>query len=109
MASGGRVNPQIPERTALVLGGGGLKGFAHIGVLRPLEERARTLRRRDLLRINHLGMLLERMRSPALYLEEPLRQLCSEIAPAGTFRDLPMPLLVNTVDIERGTQVVWGL
>jgi NTE family protein len=141
MAIGGRVNSQIPERTALVLGGGGLKGFAHIGVLRALEERgirpaviagtsigaligaawagglsvadmeerARLLRRRDLLRINHLGMLLERMRSPSLYLEEPLRQLCSEITPTGTFRDVEMPLLVNTVDIERGTQVVWGL
>src|ERR671916_1299224 len=27
------------HRTALVLGGGGLKGFAHLGVLRALEER----------------------------------------------------------------------
>ncbi|MBI1809651.1 MAG: patatin-like phospholipase family protein, partial [Gemmatimonadetes bacterium] len=30
---------QLPERIALVLGGGGLKGFAHIGVIRALEER----------------------------------------------------------------------
>ncbi|MEP7086854.1 MAG: patatin-like phospholipase family protein [Gemmatimonadota bacterium] len=29
----------VPQRTALVLGGGGLKGFAHIGVMRALEER----------------------------------------------------------------------
>jgi NTE family protein len=29
----------LPDRLALVLGGGGLKGFAHIGVLRALEER----------------------------------------------------------------------
>ncbi len=29
----------LPERIALVLGGGGLKGFAHIGVLRALAER----------------------------------------------------------------------
>ena len=29
----------VPERVALVLGGGGLKGFAHIGVLRAFEER----------------------------------------------------------------------
>ena len=27
------------RKVALVLGGGGLKGFAHIGVLRALEER----------------------------------------------------------------------
>ena len=131
----------VPERTALVLGGGGLKGFAHIGVLRALEERgirpavyagtsigaymaaayvsgmgldamadrARALRRRDLFRINHMGMLLERMRSPSLYLEGPLRELCSAVAPDCTFADLDVPLLVNTVDVERGTQLVWGL
>src|SRR3989337_2563289 len=29
----------LPERFALVLGGGGLKGFAHIGLLRAFEER----------------------------------------------------------------------
>jgi NTE family protein len=129
------------KRIALVLGGGGLKGFAHIGVLRALKERgirpvlfagtsigaliaaaraggmseiemaerARTLRRRDLFRINHLGMLMERMRSPSLYLEEPLRALCDAICPRGTFDELGTSLLVNTVDIERGTKVVWGL
>src|SRR5471030_1430896 len=30
----------LPERVALVLGGGGLKGFAHIGLLRAFEERS---------------------------------------------------------------------
>jgi NTE family protein len=135
------VNIALPRRTALVLGGGGLKGFAHIGVLRALEERgivptvfagtsigamiaaahaggmsldqmeqrALDLRRRDLFRLNHMGMLLERMRSPSLYLEEPLRELCETTAPSGTFEDLNSTLLVNTVDVERGTQVVWGL
>src|SRR5579862_8655739 len=29
----------LPARVALVLGGGGLKGFAHIGLLRAFEER----------------------------------------------------------------------
>lgn len=137
-----RKRPDIPAQTALVLGGGGLKGFAHIGVLRALEEygvrpsvvagtsigaligaayalgvpasemakRARTLKRRDLFRINHMGMLLERMRSPSLYLEDRLRTLCASVIPAdATFRDTKIPLLVNTVDIESGTQVVWGL
>src|SRR3954451_1310949 len=96
-----------PRRIALVLGGGGMKGFAHIGVMQALEERgivptsyagtsigallagaslggtsigdlrprAESLRRLDLFRINHLGMLLERMLSPSNYLEEPLRNL----------------------------------
>jgi len=129
------------RRIVLVLGGGGMKGFAHIGVLRALEEagvrptcfagtsigaliaaaylggmsldemerRALGLRRRDLFRINHVGVLLERMRSPSIYLEEPLRALCSNAVPRTTFDKLPAPLLVNTVDVERGTQVVWGL
>src|ERR1051326_5000900 len=129
------------KRVALVLGGGGMKGFAHIGVLRALEERkirpttyagtsigpliaaaavgrmpveemarrAESLRRRDLFRINHFGMLLERMRSPSIYLEEPLRELTHAVVPEGTFADLPGRLLVNTVDIERGMQVIWGL
>ena len=93
------------RRVALVLGGGGMKGFAHIGVMKALEERgitptlyagtsigamlaaarvggmsadelgrrAETLRRRDLFRLNHFGMLMERMRSPSIYLEDPLR------------------------------------
>jgi NTE family protein len=128
-------------RIALVLGGGGVKGFAHIGVIRALEERgirpavyagtsigalvaaaavrgmsademtrrAAPLRRRDLFRINHLGMVMERMRSPSIYLGEPLRDMVDDVVPAGTFENLPRPLLVNTVDLERATQVVWGL
>jgi NTE family protein len=129
------------RKIALVLGGGGIKGFAHIGVLKALEERgieptlyagtsigamiaaaavagmspeelarrAESLRRRDLFRINHFGMLMERMKSQSIYLEEPLRNLCNAIAPSGTFDELTKPLLVNTVDLERGTQIVWGL
>ena len=142
--------PSLPLRThggpasrriALVLGGGGLKGFAHIGVLRalaersivpdiyagtsigalisaahisgtPIEEltaRAEALRKRDLFRINHMGMLLERMRSPSIYLEEPLRALVGSAVPDVTFAELPKRLLVNTVDLDRGARVVWGL
>ncbi|HEY5060492.1 MAG TPA: patatin-like phospholipase family protein [Gemmatimonadaceae bacterium] len=129
-----------PRRIALVLGGGGMKGFAHIGVMRALEERGITptvyagtsigamlgaarvggisvpdlearavkLRRRDLFRLNHFGMLMERMRSPSIYLEEPLRELCRSVVPDGTFDDLALPLLVNTVDLERGMPVIWG-
>ena len=128
-------------RIGLVLGGGGLKGFAHIGVLRALEERgirpvlyagtsigaliatayaggmsveemtrrASSLRRRDLFRINPVGMLLARVRCPSLYLEETLRALCENVCPRGTFEQLPVPVLVNTVDLERGTMLVWGL
>jgi NTE family protein len=129
------------RKIALVLGGGGMKGFAHIGVLKALEERgirpvlyagtsigamlaaatvagmsadelarrAESLRRRDLFRLNHFGMLMDRMRSRSIYMEEPLRDLTSAIVKEGTFDGLPVSLLVNTVDLERGTQIVWGL
>src|SRR5689334_24350773 len=95
------------KRVALVLGGGGMKGFAHIGVLRALEERgikpsvyagtsigaliasaaagglavddmaerARALRKRDLFRLNRLGMVLNRLQLPAIYLDRPLRDI----------------------------------
>ena len=39
MLLSGSMGSSFPARTALVLGGGGLKGFAHIGVLRALRER----------------------------------------------------------------------
>lgn len=132
---------KFAERTALVLGGGGLKGFAHIGVMRALEERgirpttyagtsigaligaarvggvwldemerrAMALSKRDLFRLNRVGMLVDRSRASSLYLEQPLRDLVDAVTPAGTFRDLPERLLVNTVDLERGTILVWGL
>lgn len=133
-------SPTSP-RIAVVLGGGGLKGFAHIGVLQELEargiepvlyagtsigaliaaaracgvstgelaERAARLRRRHLFRINHVGMVMDRMRSASLYLEAPLRELVMSVVPHRRFRDCDMPLLVNTVDLEHGTQMVWGL
>jgi NTE family protein len=129
------------SRVALVLGGGGLKGFAHIGVFRALRElgieptvvagtsigaligaayvrgmpptemadRARGLKRRDLFRLNRMGMLLERQHSPAIYLEEPLRQVVESVVTPIRFDELKKTLLVNTVDLERGSQVVWGL
>jgi NTE family protein len=135
-----RPHDERAPRVAVVLGGGGLKGFAHIGALRAIEEmgirptlyagtsigaliasahvgglplesmatRAAALKRRDIFRLNHVGMLLERMRAPSMYLEEPLRALCESNTPKCTFDALPTPLIVNTVDIERGTLVPWG-
>src|SRR5438067_11133382 len=128
------------RRIALVLGGGGMKGFAHIGVLQALNERgikptlyagtsigallgaafaggmganemaerAISMRRRDLFRINHLGMIKDRMNAQSIYLEEPLRSVVEAVVPRGTFAELGKPLFVNTVDIERATQVIWG-
>jgi len=132
--------PRQPK-VALVLGGGGLKGFAHIGVLTALAElgieplifagtsigslicaahvhgmrteemadHARRLRRRDLFRLNRLGMLLERTHAPSIYQGGPLREVCESVVKDATFDELDKRLLVNTVDIQRGSPVVWGL
>jgi NTE family protein len=54
-------------------------------------------------------MILDRMRSRSIYTEEPLRLLCEAAIPEGNFSALPRRLLVNTVDIEHGARVVWGL
>lgn len=141
LETGRRLSPPLPARVALVLGGGGLKGFAHIGVLRAFEERgirptvvagssigsliaaayvggmplgemerrAVAIVKRDLFRIDHLHMVTRRMLAPSLYLPGPLEAMVREIVPDCTFRELHAPLLVNTVDLERGAQVVWGL
>lgn len=137
-----KAEPRIRRRkVALVLGGGGLKGFAHIGVLRALdeigikpavyagtsigslisaaavggmpieemEEHARTLRRRDLFRLNRLGIVLERTHAPSIYQAAPLREVCESVVRDMSFNDLSTTLLVNTVDLQRGSPVVWGL
>jgi NTE family protein len=126
---------------SLVLSGGGLKGLAHIGVLRALEERgmvpslvvgvsmgaliggawaagrrireledrALSLERGDVFRIAHLDMALRRMLSPAVYRREPLDRIINDLVGERTFRDLEHRLLVNTVDINSGHQMLWGL
>lgn len=127
-------------RIGVVMGGGALKGLAHVGALRAIREagitpslyagssigamiaaaaasgrspeelttRALSFKRRDLFRINHMGMLMERMMSPSIYLESPLRALCNELVNEGTFEEFVTPLLVSAVDLERGLPVVFG-
>jgi NTE family protein len=128
-------------RFALVLGGGGLRGLAHIGVIEALVEReldpveivgnsvgsliaaawcngthigeirsgAERLVRSDLFRIAHFNMAFRRMLSPAVYRREPLEALARRFLGSTTFDGLQRPLLVNTVDINAGTPVFWGL
>jgi NTE family protein len=126
---------------SLVLSGGGLKGLAHIGVLRALEERglqpslvigvsmgaliaaawasgrrvreledrALSLERSDVFRIAHLDMALRRMMAPAVYRREPLERIIKDLVGDRTFKTLDRRLLVNTVDINSGHQMLWGL
>jgi len=128
-------------RFILVLGGGGMKGLAHIGVLQALTERgllpthivgtsvgglvgaawsaghsvaelreiAIALRRKDIFAVAHADMAFKRMRSPALFRREPLDTLLERLVGDITFQQLDHPLVVNTVDVNSGMQVFWGL
>jgi NTE family protein len=139
LSRGKRVNRDRPF--TLVLSGGGLKGLAHIGVfraleehglqpslvvgssigsligaawaagvpLRQMEERARAVRRRDIFQVAHTDVAFRRLMAPALYRREPLEFLVRSLIGDITFRDLPRRLLVNTVDLHSGMQVLWGL
>ncbi len=125
----------------LVLSGGGMKGLAHIGVLKALEERglvpelvvgssvgsligaawacglsldemeakASEVQRRQVFKVAHTDMALRRMLSPAVYRREPLDALIRSLVGGCSFSDLHHRLLVNTVDLNSGRQVVWGL
>jgi len=125
----------------LVLGGGGMKGLAHIGVLQALLERghrpsriigssvgalvaaawaggmgiaklreiALSLRRKEVFAVAHADMALKRMRSPALFKREPLEHLIQRTVGDLTFQQLDPPVIVNTVDLNSGMQVFWGL
>jgi NTE family protein len=125
----------------LALSGGGLKGLAHIGVLRALDERGLMpsmvigssmgslvaaawasgmsleemtvrglgVKRRDIFQVAHVDMALKRMRAPAIYRREPLDFLINSLIGDITFNDLQHRLVINTVELNTGTQVFWGL
>src|SRR3954463_15566701 len=137
--SGHAVTPESPF--TLVLSGGGLKGLAHIGVLKALDERglvpslvvgssigsligaawaagvpirhmearARLVRRRDVFQVARADVAFRRLLAPALYRREPLQALIDYLVGDVTFNDLPRRLLINTVDLNSGMQVMWGL
>ena len=77
-----------------------------------LDEMTRhglEVRRRDIFQVAHVDMALKRMRSPAVYRREPLDHLIHSLVGQITFDELVHPLLVNTVELNSGMQVLWGL
>src|SRR5207247_7598110 len=74
-----------------------------------LRDIAVNLRRRDVFAVAHTDMAFKRMRSPALFRREPLDALLHGLVGDVTFQELQQPLVVNTVDINSGMQVFWGL
>ncbi len=74
-----------------------------------MRERAMQVKRRHVFAVAHADMALRRMQAPAVYRREPLELLLGGLVADLTFRDLPRQLLVNTVDLNSGAQVLWGL
>lgn len=80
-------------------------GMSH----REMRERALKVRRKDVFAVAHSDMALRRMAAPAVYRREPLEHLIHSLVGDRTFRELAHRLLVNTVDLNSGAQVLWGL
>jgi len=74
-----------------------------------MRERAMQVKRRHVFAVAHADMALRRMHAPAVYRREPLELLLDGLVANLTFRELPRQLLVNTVDLNSGAQVLWGL
>lgn len=116
------------KRVGLVLSGGGARGFAHIGVLRALEETGVEV---DVIAGTSLGAILGALYAHGYDAEdlgtlassvkwrdivdlslqgglikgEKLRQFLSTYLPPN-FEDLAKPLAVTTTDVESGEEVI---
>jgi NTE family protein len=74
-----------------------------------LRDMAISLKRKEVFAVAHADMAFKRMRSPALFRREPLESLIGRLVQGANFADLDPPVVVNTVDINSGMQVLWGL
>jgi NTE family protein len=78
----------------------------------PIEEmvtRGLAVRRRDIFQVAHGDMAFKRLRAPAVYRREPLDTLIASLVGNRTFDQLVRRLVVNTVELNSGMQVLWGL
>ncbi|MDH4127920.1 MAG: patatin-like phospholipase family protein [Spirochaetota bacterium] len=129
------------KKIALVLGGGGLRGMSHIGVLKSLHKRgikiseyigssmgaliasfaasgipirfiekvAKNLKKSDILDFNPFDFLKYRLKTGWIYRGDKLETFLRNNLPVHTFDELKTPLYVNTVNLNTGGTVIWGL
>src|SRR2546429_5991492 len=90
---------------------GALVGAAWAGGMgiAKLREIALGLRRKDLFAVAHADMAFKRMRSPALFRKEPLEHLIARTVGDLTFQRRGPPVIVNSVGLNSGMEVFWGL
>ena len=77
--------------------------------LAEMTRRARLVRRRHVFQVAGADMAFRRLMAPSVYRKEPLEALIRSLVGERTFQQLEHPLLVNTVDLNSGNQVLWGL
>ncbi len=73
-----------------------------------MRQHGLNVRRKHVFQVAHTDMAMRRMRAPAIYRTEPLLHLIENFVGDKTFDDLERRLIVNTVDINSGMQVLWG-
>jgi NTE family protein/lysophospholipid hydrolase len=88
----------------VVLGGGGARGFAHVGVLRALEERGIPV---DLIGGNSMGALIGAQYACGVPLEE-IRVRTQAFAAGGERLTLPLVSLVSGRRVERDLHRMFG-
>lgn len=124
----------------IVLGGGGLKGMAHIGALQALEEagvtvagiigtsigaligashasgmtatemreRALEVDRKTIARLNRGAVWINGIREVSVFRGDSLRDYFEEVLPAGGWSALRIPVLINAVDLAKGSTHWFG-
>ena len=122
----------------LVMGGGALKGLAHIGAWKAVREAgipiagvigtsigalvgaalaggrsvdemeafARSLRRRDIIRLNRRVVWINGIRAASVFRGAPLREYIGGLLATHGWSDLGIPMVVNVVELASG-QTVW--
>lgn len=128
-------------KISVVLGGGGMKGLAHIGALKALyrhgivpdeyvgtsvgsyiaalaagglspehiEEIGVSIRRKDILDYDWLGMICRPGRARSLYRGKALHDFFRRTLPIDRWDQLRRPLYVTSVDLGSMQEVVWGM
>ena len=128
------------KATWVVMGGGAVKGLAHVGAWRAILEAgisvagiigtsvgamigaaiaggrsveemeacARSLRRRDIARLNPRALWFNGIRAASVLRGDVLLAYVNRFLPAKSWGDLHIPLLVNAVDLETGETLWFG-
>ncbi len=92
------------KATGVVLGGGGARGFAHLGVLRALEQNGIVV---DLVGGNSMGALLGAQYALGLPLDE-IRMQTMRFARGGEMPTVPVISLVSGKRVQRDLQKMFG-